>query len=142
MESQGNKKREEEAPERGEQELRFAVLRHEGNVDGPHWDLLVEAERGALRLPTWRLPRWGDPGEEAVTLEAMRLPDHRRAYLTYEGEVSGGRGHVRRVAEGSVTVEAWGKDAMRVILHGQTWERTVEGRRREGERWEMRIDHL
>jgi hypothetical protein len=34
--------------------------------------------------------------------EAERLADHRVAYLEYEGEISGGRGSVRRVAEGVV----------------------------------------
>ena len=33
-------------------------------------------------------------------LEVTRLADHRRMYLEYEGEVSGGRGEVMQVAEG------------------------------------------
>ena len=33
--------------------------------------------------------------------EAERIGDHRRAYLTYQGPVSGGRGEVTRVAEGA-----------------------------------------
>ncbi|MFM9958339.1 MAG: hypothetical protein ACKVZJ_09685 [Phycisphaerales bacterium] len=33
-------------------------------------------------------------------IEGERLPDHRRRYLWYEGEVEGGRGCVERVAAG------------------------------------------
>ncbi|NUQ67337.1 MAG: hypothetical protein HUU18_03520 [Phycisphaerales bacterium] len=32
--------------------------------------------------------------------QASRLPEHRRLYLTYEGDLTGDRGHVRRVARG------------------------------------------
>jgi hypothetical protein len=34
---------------------------------------------------------------------ATALPNHRRRYLTYQGPLSDGRGHVRRVAKGIVT---------------------------------------
>lgn len=42
--------------------------------------------------------RVDDPAERPCFGE--RLEDHRRAYLTYEGEVSNNRGHVARVAQG------------------------------------------
>ncbi|MGV3486933.1 MAG: hypothetical protein ACO1RT_21135 [Planctomycetaceae bacterium] len=45
----------------------------------------------------------GDWLGEATTT-AIRLPDHRRAYLTFEGPLSGDRGHVRRVESGSFEV--------------------------------------
>lgn len=35
-----------------------------------------------------------------VTVAAERLADHRLAYLEYEGEISGNRGSVQRIAEG------------------------------------------
>ena len=46
---------------------------------------------------------WAESGR----LELTELPPHRRAYLTRQGEVSGGRGTVRRVDEGRVWVELW-----------------------------------
>jgi hypothetical protein len=74
--------------------LRYVVLRHEG-VPDPHFDLMFETSPGSP-LATWRSPAW--PIAEDMPLTP--LADHRRDYLTYEGPVSGGRGSVRRVAEG------------------------------------------
>src|SRR5437899_1298127 len=71
---------------------RFVLLEH----DHPsrHWDLMLEV--GDV-LWTWRLdaiPRAATP------CAALRIADHRRIYLDYEGPVGGGRGTVTRVAGG------------------------------------------
>lgn len=50
-------------------------------------------------LATWRLDRRPKTPAD-LPLPARRLADHRSAYLTYEGEISRGRGRVRRVDEG------------------------------------------
>ncbi len=56
-------------------------------------------ERGDVLL-TWQLLR--DPTDPAnYPIPARRIGDHRKAYLTYEGPLSGNRGTVRRVDEGS-----------------------------------------
>lgn len=81
--------------------MRYAVLRHTGGEGGDHFDLLVEQEPGRGDLLTWRLPAW--PVVEGT--EAIRLRDHRRIYLTYEGEVAGGRGVVMRVGDGDAALE-------------------------------------
>jgi CRP-like cAMP-binding protein len=42
--------------------------------------------------------------EDLLTIlrqHVQALPDHRREYLDYEGPISGDRGYVRRVAEGT-----------------------------------------
>lgn len=54
------------------------------------------------RLITFRLPSRLDEAEPGETIEAERIGDHRRVYLTYEGEVSGGRGAVRRLVDGEI----------------------------------------
>ncbi|MGD9644585.1 MAG: DNA polymerase ligase N-terminal domain-containing protein [Pirellulales bacterium] len=72
---------------------RFVVLFHEcpgGSPRPSHWDLMLETD-GALR--TWALARAPDEATEQL---AERLPDHRIAYLDYEGPVAGDRGHVMR----------------------------------------------
>ncbi len=51
---------------------------------------------GALR--TWRLEK---PPDAYGPIAAEALPDHRLAYLNYEGPVSGGRGTVERWDVGS-----------------------------------------
>lgn len=79
-----------------------------------HLDWMFEAGKS---LRTWALDlselgkqRWPAPGEKIpddVTSIAMTaLPDHRSAYLRYEGRISECRGSVRRIFEGQfVTVD-------------------------------------
>src|SRR5215212_5227917 len=74
--------------------LRYVILRHEG-VPEPHFDLMFETSPGSA-LSTWRSRAW-PPGTEPVE----SLPDHRSEYLAYEGPVSNGRGHVKRVQVGT-----------------------------------------
>lgn len=70
----------------------FVLLEH----DHPqlHWDFMLE---GPTALRTWRLAQ---VPEQAGVIEAEQLPDHRVAYLDYEGTVSGDRGSVIRVDRG------------------------------------------
>lgn len=77
---------------------RFAVLHHTG-IDAPHFDLLFETSETS-QLTTFRLQTW--PVFERAT--AIKLRDHRRAYLEYVGLVAGDRGRVDRVDEGVVQV--------------------------------------
>jgi hypothetical protein len=77
------------------QTVRFVVLRHEGIPD-PHFDLLFDLTSGN-DLATWRSPNW--PISQPMTL--VRLKDHRRIYLEYEGPISKNRGFVKRIASGT-----------------------------------------
>jgi hypothetical protein len=84
---------------------RFALLEHTGAPDDPagrHFDLLLE-DGAACR--TWRLLSMPQAGDPAVA--ALELPPHRLAWLDIrESEVSGGRGHARRVDAGEYEVLA------------------------------------
>ena len=84
-------------------ELPFVVLHHTG-VPEPHFDLLL-ALPGDGRLPTWRLSTPPETWPTAAPA-AVRIADHRRAYLTYEGPISGNRGHVRQIANGVARVRS------------------------------------
>ena len=95
---------------------RFVILRHEmpaGCERGTHFDLMFEAA-GMLR--TWALPEL--PAEGKAT-PAEALPDHRLAYLEYEGPVSGNRGTVTRVDEGEYEVLAESAELFQVRLAGK-----------------------
>jgi hypothetical protein len=50
---------------------------------------------------TWRSPAW--PIVQPTPL--VRLADHRREYLDYEGPISNERGEVRQVASGTFTLQ-------------------------------------
>ena len=90
--------------------LRFVLLRHEcpDEFGKPsHWDFMLEADDV---LMTWQLRRLPSSWSAALqqravssptTAPAIRLADHRLAYLDYEGPLSGKRGSVRCVDRGT-----------------------------------------
>lgn len=53
---------------------------------------------GQQNLRTYQLARW--PLAAGESCGCKQLDDHRRVYLDYEGEISGGRGAVKRIAVG------------------------------------------
>jgi hypothetical protein len=71
---------------------RFVILEHDHPV--LHWDFMLEAGNS---LRTWRLSQM--PCVPSC-MDCQALPDHRLAYLDYEGPVSKGRGSVQRTASG------------------------------------------
>ena len=99
------------------QVLRYTVLRHE-DIAEPHWDLLLEIA-GQELLVTWqiRIPPEEWHRAEAV-LQAVRIGDHRRVYLDYEGPISGDRGFVRLAARGNWNLLSQTVDSWRVQLSG------------------------
>jgi hypothetical protein len=89
---------------------RFVILRHSGH--GPlHYDWMFEAGDA---LATWQTAEGPDELFIGKPVGATKLPDHRLAYLDYEGPVSGDRGSVERIAEGTcVFIE---RSAMRWVI--------------------------
>ncbi len=89
---------------------RFVVLTH----DHPflHWDLMLD---NGEALRTWRLSRPPDADDD---VSAEPLADHRRAYLDYEGPVSGGRGEVRRWDAGDFLLLEEDAGRLRLRLDG------------------------
>lgn len=86
---------------------RFVLLLHETPDDyqeQTHWDLMFETKE---TLITWTLtPRFStEELQKIVSLDffespVKRRPDHRLAYLDYEGPVSRNRGSVLRLDSG------------------------------------------
>ena len=76
---------------------RFVILAHTVNGE-THFDLMLEVE-GQEKLRTYQLAQW--PLAVGESCDCKQLDDHRRMYLDYEGEISGGRGSVKRVAQGA-----------------------------------------
>jgi hypothetical protein len=94
---------------------RFVILRHDmppGSARPTHWDLMLEYQ-GMLR--TWALRQ---PPSSGCELTAEELPDHRLAYLDYEGEVSGNRGRVTRWDAGTYEIVSQAPE-LRIALRGE-----------------------
>jgi len=106
---------------------RFVVLEH----DHPflHWDFMLEA--GDVLL-TWRL---SSPPAPQRTVSAERIGDHRRAYLDYEGPVSGGRGNVTRWDGGSFEWLEDAEDRKVVRLRGGRLDGTFRLERTPAGEW-------
>jgi hypothetical protein len=101
---------------------RYVILRHEfpaGHQRPLHWDLMLEAQ-GVLR--TWALA--AEPLVQGV-VDAEQLPDHRLAYLDYEGPVSGDRGLVTRWDAGVFRLEAESAGQLTVAVNGRRLSGTL-----------------
>jgi hypothetical protein len=114
---------------------RFVILRHE-SPGGLHWDLMLEAGES---LRTWALPQ---PPEPHVELACRALPDHRLAYLDYEGPVSGNRGSVTRWDQGTYTLVSEIAEELVVELRGGMLVGRAILRRLSGQSaaWSFRMD--
>ncbi len=108
---------------------RFAILEH----DHPflHWDFLLEWG-GALR--TWRLLKLPD---SQTVIAAEELPEHRIAYLDYEGPVSRNRGTVKQWDAGNFTWEQREVDCCTLQLQGRILRGIVKLIRKNGKSWEF-----
>jgi hypothetical protein len=114
---------------------RWVLLRHELPGGEWHYDWMIQrSDEADAPLLTFRVFVRPD---DATVLEfaAERLGDHRAVYLEYEGEVSGGRGRVDRVAAGVVESLRESAERVDVRLAGVgEWR----GARVEGTGWEFR----
>lgn len=91
---------------------RFTISRHEGSKEGDHFDLMLEHGDA---LKTWRLENTSFQFPQA----AKQVKDHRKMYLDYEGEVSGGRGTVKIWDTGAYLVDRWEDLHIRIALVGR-----------------------
>ena len=110
---------------------RFAILEH--HYQGVHWDFMLDT--GAA-LRTWRLEKSPENSGETV---ATALPDHRRIYLDYEGEISGGRGNVVRWDAGEFEWIVDKPDRIAVTLRGARVHGRVHLTKSESETWSFKL---
>lgn len=96
----------------------YVILRHDVGGDS-HWDLMLDL---GTTLATWQLASdpavLSDPAS-TTSISARRIGDHRRAYLTYEGPISGNRGSVTRVESGSYELSGHCPCGWTIRLKGQ-----------------------
>ena len=107
-----------------------------------HFDWLIDRD-GVSPLLSFRLWERVDlcrPPREGMRAE--RMGDHRRAYLEYEGEVSGGRGEVKRVAEGEAEIVRESEEGVEVRVRFGEREATWSGRPAPGGHPDEWVFHL
>lgn len=114
---------------------RFVILHHQV-AEGEHWDLMLE--RGDALL-TWKLLL--EPVDHSsLPIPARRIGDHRLAYLTYEGPISGNRGQVRRVDAGTVDILELTAGRCVFVLRGDRLSGRLELRVEDGD-WILDSSH-
>lgn len=113
---------------------RFVIQYHTSAEGGDHYDLMIEQ---CAALATWRLTTL--PRDLAIgqSVPAGALPDHRLAYLEYEGPISAGRGQVRIVDRGACEVLADSPQEWQVELNGADTRGWFRLRRLAGDAWEL-----
>lgn len=93
---------------------RFVLLRHElpSHADrDSHFDLMLEKKDGLL---TWSLNDLPEIGDRLI---GVRLPDHRKTYLDYEGRVSHDRGSVAQVFSGRYEMISESESQLQVKIY-------------------------
>lgn len=83
----------------------MVLLRHTLPDGSHHHDFMVQLNGPGSPLQTWRVADRIHElviGEYGASFWAEPLGDHREAYLSFEGDLSEGRGAVKRIAEGLV----------------------------------------
>lgn len=125
---------------------RFVLLRHDclPSYKPSHWDFMLERHEALLTWSLAALPRsWAAAlaveGDADDAVEAVKLADHRIAYLDYEGPVSDDRGKVRRCDGGEFRWVEHGDQALSVELHGAALQDVVRLRQLDGDRWRLKV---
>lgn len=101
----------------GRPPLPTAQLLHELPDGTHHIDWMIGRDgQGRQPLITFRLPSRLDQVAPGESLALERIADHRPAYLSYEGPISGGRGNVRTLIGGKILAVQPGSNE-----HGHEW---------------------
>ena len=121
--------------------LPTVLLRHLAPAEngGEHYDWMMVDPRTAddanARLWTARVTqpssRWASLREWDVEM----IGTHRREYLTYEGPVSGNRGTVTRVDEGTFVAVSWTEERIEIEIGFKHYAGRVVMTRQSPTRW-------
>lgn len=125
---------------------RFVLLHHEcpPSFGKPsHWDFMLEQAGALLTWSMLELPAawqggWETSGQ-APSIPATRLPDHRLAYLDYEGPVSGDRGEVHRHDAGEYLLIEQTDGLCRVELCGELARGPAILQRMADDQWRLAV---
>ncbi|MCB9846575.1 MAG: hypothetical protein H6811_11400 [Phycisphaeraceae bacterium] len=117
----------------------MVLLEHTTAEDGVHFDWLLERDsEEERRLISFRVSERIDLTAGA-RWRAQRIRDHRAVFLAFEGQLSGGRGHVRRVAAGACEIVEETADRLRARVDWGMGTRVIRAES-EGSAWIVRAE--
>ena len=120
--------------------LRTAILQHT-TPTGVHHDWLIEDPRlpnpqaPDARLWTARVTPAPQDWAKLKRFDLTILPPHRRIYLDYQGRVSGNRGHVRRLMNGTCLISLWSQQRIVLTLQSAKLSLEMQLRRNADDHW-------
>jgi len=130
--------------------MRYVILHHTAWPGRPdHYDLLIQIREGtendrflkAFSTGSNALPIPSQSGETRRESRLTLQEDHRIAYLTYQGQVDGGRGRVVRVDDGECEhLMEPTRDELKCRLAGQRLKGIFQLRRHEQAGWTLERD--
>lgn len=101
------------------------LLQHNVPDGSQHFDWLLDvADAPHSPLTTFRLPSEIDAMPPGSRMRALRIADHRRLYLEYEGRLSSDRGWVQRIAAGTILELAREAGEWTLLVN---WRRDADG---------------
>ena len=109
--------------------LRYVILWHH-DIDEPHYDMMFESAPGS-DLATWRSLVWPIEPQTPV----IRLRNHRRVFLDYQGQLTGQRGSVQRIATGEFQLQIGEDGVWNIKLLSGGPPMTFAIRQIDAERW-------
>ncbi len=116
------------------------VLLHHTTRTGSHYDWLLTDPRdpqGKLWTARCELPSEHWLGAGRLALEPIQ--PHRRVYLTYQGPITGGRGSVQRIDEGTFVPRLWTQSRIVIELNFQHCVAEIEMTRITTDRWQAEV---
>lgn len=125
--------------------LRTAILEHT-TATGVHHDWLIEdptlpdPKAQNARLWTARVTPPPQDWPKLKRFELTSIAPHRRHYLTYQGEVPGNRGRVRRLASGTCFVKLWSEKRIVLTMKTDAMQIELQLTRQSADRWLARLE--
>ncbi|MBN1555412.1 MAG: hypothetical protein JXA11_11760 [Phycisphaerae bacterium] len=113
---------------------RFVILHHTMD-QREHWDFLLEESDA---LATWQCPADPTTLSPGQSIPCRKLPDHRMAYLHYEGPVSRDRGCVRRAQHGDYQVLQTDESHRQILLKRNDFNVVMELQQEKDDHWTLR----
>ena len=99
---------------------KYVIHLHDAHRAGKHYDLRIEIPRKRL-LASWALPKTKIPTKYKEKVLAVRVNDHGRYWLYFEGDIPKGEygaGSVKIVESGTLEVLGWSDRFITVIGDG------------------------
>jgi hypothetical protein len=113
---------------------KFVIQEHTKSNQPPHWDLMLET--GDV-LQTWRLDT--EPKKEEYLTSAIRISDHDKKFLTYEGPVNKGLGSIHILDTGTFETLEEAENRILLSLKGNILCGTFAFRHSERDLWVFSI---